>query len=184
MRVRSTWPWTLFVAALCACGPAASAHYAGMSEYKPSNGLYTLRYLAPPWELKTFSGYSATLQIERVLLGIVDADVPGKYELAVSLVPASTGATAAMLAMKDAAEATSRGESLVVAPRPITTDSGDPGVDVVTKSTDPNFPRSLRYVSFDSPKGVIRLVFQADPDLANPEVDAMIHAFDVNRGTP
>jgi len=172
------------VAVLGACGTSAGSPYAGLTELRFPGGEAVVRYLSPPWRLLTSSPTSVQLLIDREG-ATTDLDsgliVLPKYLLTITIAP--TG-TASVIAAADAAGATARGEVVLVPPRAITTDSGDMGLEVLTSKSLP-FPRYQRYVTLDSSRGgVVRLVFEGNPTLDEPEVTAMIRQVDVAPEAP
>jgi len=153
-----------------------------MSVWDSPGKEYRIRYLEPPWRLLMSETTTATFQIDPSFAR-VDAGVPAKYLLVTTVEPG----TARARADEDVAMAGPRREMVIVPPRAVTTDSGDTGFEVLTHTmVVPEYPRNLRYVTLDSTRGgnVVRLVFQANPSVDDPEVDAMIRAADVAPGTP
>lgn len=167
---------SLLAPALLACGSPGDARYAGMRVHEPDDGSYRVRFLSPPWELVDHEGRRAVIEIPANATGFIDRDagIPPKYRLVVDVV----GGSAASVSGADAASAAARGETIVEPLRAIETDSGAMGFEVITRGTDAS-PRSFRYVSFDAPAGVVHLVFEASPELDEPEVDAMVRAVEV-----
>ncbi len=166
-----------------ACGPSASDPYNGLASYRPPGNEYVLRYLAPPWRVDRSAGTTIRLIIERDGTRGIDGGgliVIPKYMLDVSV----AAGTARALADADVAALPGAGETLIAGPRPIATDSGDLGFDVVARGALPG-ARSRRYVSLDSVRGgAVRLVFEANPDLDDPEVAQMIRHCDVAPEAP
>lgn len=153
--------------ALMACGTNAADLYAGLEVYEPRSSAYRVRYLAPPWEVVSRGmGDALMLEVEGAI-----ASAPPKYRLTVALIGGAPMARAQAVARAAAAD------DIVTGPRDITTDSGVEGVE--TLFFDNSEGRYERHVFLERPGGVLRLVFVANPDLDNDEVEAMIAAVEV-----
>jgi hypothetical protein len=164
---------------LASCGPDASDPFSRLTVYDEPGGAYRVRYLKPPWELASSEGTSLTLRIistTEAYTGIAETGVPDKYVLDVTVM----GGGAAAHARADATAATRRGEEIIEPVREVTTRSGDTGFELVTRAEMPEV-RSHRFVYLDrTGGGVVRLHFEANPQLNRPEVDEMVRAVDVD----
>ena len=155
------------VCLLVACGTNAADLYAGLDVYEPRSGAYRVRYLSPPWELTSRGmGDDVVLEVEGAIAG-----VPPKYRLSVDLIGGEPMARARAVARSAAAD------DEVTGPRDVTTDAGNEGVE--TLIFDNSEGRYERHVFLTRPGGVVRMVFVANPDLENDEVEAMIAAVEV-----
>jgi hypothetical protein len=167
--------------ALCAtgCGTPATADYAALSVYEPESGAYRLRYLSTPWRLGEPDGDAIQLTVrsnaERLSDDPAAPMVAPKYQLDVRL----RGRAPAELVRSEQGAAIGRGEEVLAGPRPVTTDFGDEGVELVTRRIE--IPqRYYRYVALSTlTGGSLWLRFEANPNLDAPEVDDMVLAVEV-----
>ncbi len=157
---------------LAACGNPSRQEL--LTPYDPPGGEYRVYYLAPPWELQEADGTYLRLEIPAtsVRLGRLDAGtVPPRFLCEVDV---STG-TAANRARRDERDARTSGAEVVRGSTAVTTRDGTTGVDLVVARLAMDRTRFSRTVYLDrSGGGVVRMYFEANDNLQNPEVDAMI----------
>jgi hypothetical protein len=164
----------LLLAILIGCGPSGSDPYSQLTEHRAPGGEYVVRYLRPPWQPGPTSGSSASFFVQSDGMARYDAGLP-KYLLLVTVEPGD----AASRAMAEMSAALSRGETLEVAPRLITTREAVNGWELVTRRSTSSFERNFRYVYLPSGSSVVRLYFDASAPIATREIEAMIQSVDV-----
>ncbi|MEM6962653.1 MAG: hypothetical protein AAF550_13075 [Myxococcota bacterium] len=178
---------TLSVCLICGalfsvgCGTPASRAYAELDEVtvRMSLGAYILRYLAPPWSLVSSDDGRTLLQIdadgERFS---PDSGFTPKYTCQAEVISGNALNRATQAERTAAAE-----ESILVPQRPIVTDGGNEGTEFLSfRDLDMRF---LRRAYFDSERGgVVRVVFEANPDLDEREVTKMLQALSVDPEDP
>ena len=149
--------------------------------YDAPGGDYRLRYLEPPWELVDSEVTRARFIVQNnaSALGGRDSSLSAKYELTVDV---EAGAPRAR-AMADERGASGRRETVVVGTRAVRTESGDEGFEVITRAETGEL-LYRRFIYLSHPRGVVRLLFEAVPNLDGPEVKAMVAAVDVLPGVP
>jgi hypothetical protein len=162
--------------ALIGCAPSGEDPLSRLDTYSPLSGEYVVRYLSPPWELARSDGTTAHLRIRSNLMNTAGVEAgPGKYELLVTVEPGTV--TDRIAAEQGAAMA--RGERTLEAPHSITTARDLDGQEFST-TVDPPMERQHRYVFFPlDASRVVRLGFDATPNLDTAEVDSMIDAFEI-----
>jgi hypothetical protein len=167
---------TALLAALCACGSPGDEPRAGWTFYTSVAGAYRIPYQAPPWRLARAGATSVELRVpsnaERIEpdAGLI---VDPKYRLLADV----TGGAAATLADREAADVRARGELLLAGPRPVTTDAGASGFEVLSVDA---LIRYHRVVFLDRPwDDALSLRFDANPNLDEPQVDAMVAGVEV-----
>jgi hypothetical protein len=158
---------------LAACGQDGSAPYAGWDTVTDSEGVYKLRFLAPPWErVDTGSDLGISLLVPPVF-GSLDAGAPSKYSFDAKLVPGLA------LPVVQAEVARIAGARVLLAPTPFATISEDRGFTAVLE--DSARLRYFRLVTLTAPGGrslLVRVTLNEDPR-NDREIDAMIRAIDV-----
>lgn len=159
---------------LGACGPAASERYAGLAVFDDSEGLYRVRYLAPPWELDESESGAGALRMTIAAAGdSLGSMRPPKYELRAE----GSSRSIQILLEQEERRVIAAGHTMITGPRALTVDSGAEGQELL--SFDGVATRFNRYVVLarDGDSAVFR--FSSTVDLDNLEVDDMIAAFDV-----
>jgi hypothetical protein len=175
--VKTSLRWFACVLALGACASdGCDRYYAGLEVYVPPGNAYRLRFPSPPWSIASNTGESVELRIDRDIVVAGDGEVPAKYLLAIDLLP-STNAAREITRLTEAAMAAN--DEIVLPRRDVVTETGDEGVEVFTRETSDERRLNHRYVAFDSAAGCVRMSWEADVSLDNPEVDALIQVFDV-----
>jgi hypothetical protein len=167
---------TALLAAVCACGSPGDEPRAGWTSYTSVAGAYRIPYQAPPWRLSRAGATSVELRVpsnaERIepdAAVIIDP----KYRLLADV----TGGDAASLADREAADVRARGDLLLAGPRPVTTEPGASGFEVLSVDA---LIRYHRVVFLDRPAGgTVSLRFDANPNLDEPQVDAMVAGVEV-----
>lgn len=162
------WAWS--------CGEPGDRPRAGWTLYESPEGRYRLHYQAPPWRLHAAGARSVELRVpsnaEHMLpdAGII---VDPKYHLWVDVEGGDAGAH-----VEDALRrAEASGHTVVAGPRGVSSDAGDTGFELLTVDAE---ARRHRMVFFDRPfGGVVALRFEANPDLDDPQVDAMVTGVEV-----
>lgn len=163
---RGAWA-TLIFAWVVACGPRGDDAYPGLTEWAPENA-YRVRYPSPPWELVETEGTRARFEIRSPFRGVKNATGFAYFALTVTLEAGS----AADRAAREDRMATEAGHERIAAPRPVVTDAGDTGFELLTRAA----PLHRRIVYLDRPDGVLVMRFESIPSLDTPEVTAMILA--------
>ncbi len=153
--------------------PADRAH-AGLTPIEPVNHAYRLWVLAPPWrETDTPSGpgevrLEVPSNAER--FGGAEGTRP-KYALVADLTSGVPRALARRVADRAAPD------DRVVGPRPFATDMAVEGWETLVFDTTEGRYRRHTFLSAGGP--VVRLALEANVDLDDPEVDAMIATLEV-----
>ena len=162
------------VALLAACGKDGSAPYAGWATLTDSEGVYRLRYLAPPWERVTAAEGDATISlVVPPVYGSLDAGVPPKYALTAALVG---GAPLLVLQAEVARRSDAR---VLTSPAPYSTSSGDEGFQAVLE--DATHLLYFHFVALPVPADrtlLVRFEMNEDPR-GDLEAAAMLRAIDV-----
>lgn len=157
---------------LFGCAPSGDDPASRLTTWEASDGDYRIRYLDPPWELVDegvdFSFFR--IQSNANLVGRLDGG-PGKYELRVTT---QRGDVPALMEAEVRA-AISSGATIREGPRTASTLDGARGQELLTFELTLPIERHRRIVLFSLGSGrVLRLGFEATPDLDTPQVDAMI----------
>ncbi len=164
----------VLIASVAACGPAAGDRYAGLEVFDDSEGLYRVRYLAPPWELdESESGGGAlrlTIAAEGDSLGSMR---PPKFELQAE----GSSRSPQSLLEQEERRVVAAGHTMIAGPRALTVDSGVQGQEIL--SFDPVATRFNRYVALAGTGDTAVFRFSSTVDLDSLEVDDMIAGFDV-----
>lgn len=171
-RVRTALSVLCTLVGLAACAPSGDEPRNRLETWESPSGEYRIRYLSPPWEL---AQEDVDYQLFRIrsnaeLVGAVDGG-PGKYELHV------TTTAGAVPALMDAElrMAIAAGREIREGPRGIETREGINGMELLTFEPTVPIERYRRIVLLPLSAGrVLRLGFEATPDLGTREVDAMI----------
>lgn len=158
---------------LVACGRDATAPYAGWDTVTDSEGVYKIRFLAPPWErIDTGAAGGISLLVPPVF-GSLDAGAPSKYSFDAKLVPGLA------LPVVQAEVVRVSGARVLLAPTPFATISEDRGFTAVLE--DVARLRYFRLVALTAPGGrtlLVRVTLNEDPR-NDREIDAMVRAIDV-----
>lgn len=162
-----------FLASLAAAGclTPGSEPYAGWSEIESPEGGYTLRYLAPPWEVDE-STPPPTVHLEvpfqhAAPVGLPDP--PPAYSLLVT--PALVGPTDAFAVGAEQIHAAA-GDTIVVTTRPFVTRSGLPGHEMIAIDRWSRFFRET-YVAL--PIGtVVHLALESNDDADERDVGDLL----------
>lgn len=162
-----------------ACGELATAEYAGLTVFEAPSGVYLARYLAPPWELDEESSEGDTLRLRIASnaesFGGTMSGVPDKYEVTFDVI----GGDAETRAAQDAASWMRNAESFT-GPRTIISDTGVEAHEVLGLFLESERLRYRRTVYFPRRGGVLRIRFAGNPDLDDPEVDAMVRSTEID----
>lgn len=162
------------VALLAACGKDGSAPYAGWTTLTDSEGVYRLRYLAPPWErVPAVEGDATISLVVPPVYGSLDAGVPPKYALAAALVGG------APLPVLQAEVERRSGARALTSPAPYSTTSGDEGFHAVLE--DATHLLYFHFVALPAPGDrtlLVRFEMNEDPR-PDREANAMLRALDV-----
>ena len=166
-----------------ACAPSGEDPLTRLSTHAPPSGEYRVRYLEPPWELVSTSGTTAFLRIQSNAMAIAGIEGgAGKYELTVTVERGDP----VTRANDELRAARGRGEEILGdGVRTVETDEGVVGAEVLSRGIDPltMSPRHRRiaFLPVDAAR-VVRLDFDATPELDTAEVDAMIAAIGIGAG--
>jgi hypothetical protein len=136
-------------------------------------GEYRVLYLDPPWKLANTDGSYLRLEIAATSARFGDPDastVPPKFLFEASV----AGGTASAAAQSAERAARMRGDEVLRPMTEIATISGASGFDLVTSRPPSAGGRFSRDVFLDRSGGIVRAHFEANNDLRDPEVDAMI----------
>lgn len=172
-----------------ACGPSGEEPRAGWKTYEPAGGEYRVRYLSPPWRVDSpTSGTTLTLRVPSNAEHFVpDAAliIPPKYLLTVDTEPGTARDRIDAIDGTPDDGMTADGETVVAGPRRVRTDAGDEGWELLTTfMVDDVLTRRRRVVFLDRPEGgVVSLMFEANPDLDEPQVDVMVAGVEVDPET-
>lgn len=172
-----------------ACGPSGEEPRAGWKTYETEGGEYRIRYLSPPWRIESpTAGTTLTLKVRSNAEHFVpDAAliIPPKYLLTVDTAAGSAQDRIEALDGTPDDGMTADGEPIVAGPRRVTTEAGDEGWELLTTfMVDDALTRRRRVVFLDRPEGgVVSLEFEANPDLDEPQVDAMVTGVEVDPET-
>ncbi len=162
------------VGLLAACGKDGSAPYAGWTTLTDGEGVYRLRYLAPPWErVPAVEGDASISLVVPPVYGSLDAGVPPKYALTAALV------SGAPLLVLQAEVARRSDASVLMSPAPYTTMSGDEGFHAVLE--DAAHLLYFHFVALPVPGErtlLVRFEMNEDPR-PDREANAMLRAIDV-----
>jgi hypothetical protein len=154
-----------------ACAPSGDDPFSRLDVVAPATNEYRVYYLRPPWELVSSEGTTSFLRIRsnRMVYGGIESG-PGKYDLLVTVEPGTPASRVA----DEMRLAASRGETITAGPRSVTTNELVMGQELLTSVTLPE-PQYFRYVylPLDASR-VVRLAFEATPNLESAEADAMI----------
>lgn len=162
------------------CGVPADRAHAGLTAFEPASGAYRLWVLAPPWREA-----DARPGPDEVRLEIASnaerfggpGGAPPKYALAVDMTSGDPRALAQRVA--DRAPADAR----VVGPRPFATDLGVEGWEtIVFDNAEGRFHRETFLPA--AGRRVVQVTVEANVDLDDPEVDAMIASLEVGPFDP
>ncbi len=151
------------------CGARADGNFAGLTAFEASDGSYRVHYLAPPWEVDEARTRRTEVHLfiesnsERFGAG---STAPPKYELDVDVFSGEPRSRAARVASR------APREDEVVGPREVFTDEGVAGWETLV--WDVSERRFERHVFFELGRRTLRMVFHANPDLDDPEIDDMI----------
>lgn len=160
----------------CSCGEAGDRPWAGWSTYESPAGGYRLRYQDPPWKIHAAAASSVELRVpSNAERAVPDAALirDPKYELRVDVEEGNAQARMD----EEVHAASAEGHTVVAGPRPVRTETGDVGVELLTVDAE---ARRHRRVFLDrSLGGVVALRFEANPDLDEPQVDAMVTGVEV-----
>jgi hypothetical protein len=160
----------------CACGDPGDRLRAGWSVYESPVGDYRIPYQEPPWLIVASGARSVTLRVPSIVERFVpDAGliVDPRYELSVDV----EAGRAADRIEEEARRAPGRDHTILAGPRPLRTEQGAIGFELLT--IDP-LTRRHRVVYIDRPAGgVVSLRFEANPDLDEPQVDVMVRGVEV-----
>lgn len=163
-------------ASLAACGIDGTTPYAGWATFTDSEGVYRVRYLAPPWERVAPADGGVPVEfVVPPVFGSLEAGVPAKYRLTAVLV---SGLALPVLQAEVATMVAAGGDDLDP-PAPFTTRSGDEGFfAVIEDSTHLLFTELVALVA---PGGRVLLVhFEMNEDpRSDREAAAMLRAIDV-----
>ncbi len=137
-------------------------------------GQYRILYQAPPWELIETDGTYLRLEVEANATRFGDLDagvVPPKF-----LFEADVGdGDAATRIRRDERSARREGAEIARPATEVTTREGATGLDFVSSRLTADGTRFARVAYLDRDGGgVVRLYFEANDDLDQPQVDAMI----------
>jgi hypothetical protein len=161
---------------VCACGEPGDRLRAGWSVYESPGGDYRIPYQEPPWRITASGARTVTLSVPSVAERFVpDAGllVDPRYALSVDV----ESGRAADRIEEEARRAPDRDHTILAGPRPLRTEHGAIGFDLLT--IDP-LTRRHRVVHIDRPAGgVLSLRFEGNPDLDEPQVDVMVTGVEV-----
>ena len=157
---------------LAGCAPSADDPRSRLDTWEAESGEFRIRYLRPPWEISEAEGDSLFLRIQSNanLAGGVDGG-PGKFELRATVdsgdIETLVGAEERRLRRLPA--------EIRDGPRDVSTLEGVEGREVIAFENGDPYERFHRVAFFPlSGRRVLRLAFEATPNLETPEVDAMI----------
>jgi len=156
------------------CGEDGSAPYAGWDTAEDSDGVYRVRFLAPPWKrVPTTEGDGRIELVVPQVFGSLDAGTPPKYALEASLLRGLA------LPTLQAEIARISGARVLRDPAPFTTLSSDIGFSAVL--ADSTTARFYQLVTLAAPSDrALLVVVQLNEDPRNDlEIDAMMRAIDV-----
>jgi hypothetical protein len=157
---------------LVACGNPSREDL--LTPHESPGGEYRVFFLEPPWQVMENDGAFLRLEIEANATRFGDLDagtVPPKYLCEVDV----TGGSAARRIRDAERDARSAGDEIVRAATDVATRSGASGQDLVISRTTSDGTRFARVVYLDREDGgVVSVYFEANHDLRNAELDAMI----------
>lgn len=160
---------------LTACAPSGEDPRNRLTTVAPDGSEYRLRYLEPPWELVSVSGTTISLRIQSNSMAIAGIEGgPAKYEVTATVEPGDPSTRA----NDELRVARGRGEEILGdGVRTVLTVDGVRGAEVLSRSAVALVDRHRRtvFLPIDAAR-VLRLGFEATPELDTPEVDAMIAA--------
>ncbi len=163
------------------CAPSGDDPVSRLSTWEAPSGDYRIHYLAPPWSVVEESPAGALFQIRSNVMAFGDLDGGvGKYELRTSRVD---GAVATRMEREVRQVLRTGGRTIRDGPRSITTSEGIVGSELLTFDEPDPIERYRRVALFPLPSGrVLRLEFEATPELDTPEVTAMIRNVGIGDG--
>jgi len=165
---------SLGVALSAGCGRDGSAPYAGWDTAEDDDGVYRVRFLAPPWKrVPTTEGDGRIELVVPPVFGSLDAGAPPKFRLEASLV---RGLALPTLQAEIARISSAR---VLRDPAPFNTLSSDIGFTAVL--ADRTNALFYQLVTLAAPGDrALLVVVQLNEDPRNDlEVDAMLRAIDV-----